>query len=40
MLETPHAQDTVFNKNFFEDWKKVMKDYPPVRIFQIYTFTC
>ncbi|KXN92450.1 DNA topoisomerase 1 [Leucoagaricus sp. SymC.cos] len=29
MLETPHAQDAVFNKNFFEDWKKIMKDHPP-----------
>ncbi|KAJ3567168.1 hypothetical protein NP233_g6533 [Leucocoprinus birnbaumii] len=29
MLETPHAQDAVFNKNFFDDWKKVMKDHPP-----------
>ncbi|KAF9450440.1 hypothetical protein P691DRAFT_773934 [Macrolepiota fuliginosa MF-IS2] len=28
MLETPHAQDAVFNKNFFEDWKKVLKDHP------------
>ncbi|KAF5354918.1 hypothetical protein D9756_005325 [Leucocoprinus leucothites] len=29
MLETPHAQDAVFNKNFFDDWKKVMNDHPP-----------
>ncbi|XP_006461124.1 hypothetical protein AGABI2DRAFT_185414 [Agaricus bisporus var. bisporus H97] len=28
MLETPHAQDAVFNKNFFDDWKKVMKNHP------------
>jgi len=26
----PHAQDAVFNKNFFEDWKKVLKKDPPV----------
>jgi DNA topoisomerase-1 len=32
MLETPHAQDVVFNKNFFEDWKKVLKENPPVRV--------
>jgi len=32
MLETEHAQDATFNKNFFDDWKKVMKEYPPVRI--------
>jgi len=32
MLETEHAQDATFNKNFFDDWKKVMKEYPPVGI--------
>ena len=32
MLETEHAQDATFNKNFFDDWKKVMKEYPPVCI--------
>ena len=31
MLETDHAQDATFNKNFFGDWKTVMKQYPPVR---------
>jgi DNA topoisomerase I len=31
MIETEHAQDKTFNKNFFEDWKKVLKDHPPVR---------
>lgn len=31
MLETEHAQDATFNKNFFEDWKTVMKQHPPVR---------
>lgn len=30
MLETDHAQDKTFNKNFFEDWLKVLQDYPPV----------
>jgi DNA topoisomerase I len=30
MIETEHAQDKTFNKNFFEDWKKVLKDHPPV----------
>lgn len=34
MLETEHAQDATFNKNFFEDWKLVMKQHPPVRLFQ------
>lgn len=32
LLESQHAQDAVFNKNFFEDWKTVMKQYPPVRV--------
>lgn len=31
MIETDHAQDATFNKNFFEDWKKVLKANPPVR---------
>jgi DNA topoisomerase-1 len=31
MIETEHAQDKTFNKNFFEDWKKVLQDHPPVR---------
>ena len=30
MIETDHAQDNTFNKNFFEDWKKVLDDNPPV----------
>ncbi|KAF8345864.1 DNA topoisomerase I [Amanita rubescens] len=29
MLETDHAKDATFQKNFFEDWKKVLKMYPP-----------
>ncbi|KAF8444645.1 hypothetical protein L210DRAFT_3530423 [Boletus edulis BED1] len=29
MLDTDHAQDKTFNKNFFEDWLKVLKDHPP-----------
>lgn len=29
MLETEHAQDATFNKNFFEDWRAVMKQHPP-----------
>ncbi|KAI6157814.1 DNA topoisomerase I [Pisolithus tinctorius] len=29
MLETDHAKDKTFNKNFFEDWLKVLKEYPP-----------
>lgn len=30
MLETEHAQDATFNKNFFQDWLKVLQEYPPV----------
>lgn len=33
LLETPHAEDTVFNKNFFRDWLEVLKRYPPVCLF-------
>lgn len=29
MLETDHAKDKIFNKNFFEDWLKVLKNHPP-----------
>ena len=31
MLETEHAKDVTFNKNFFDDWKTLMKKHPPVR---------
>jgi len=33
LLETPHAEDAVFNKNFFKDWLEVLKRYPPVCLF-------
>ncbi|TEB37652.1 topoisomerase I [Coprinellus micaceus] len=29
MIETDHAQDATFNKNFFEDFKKVLEKHPP-----------
>ncbi|KAF8200781.1 DNA topoisomerase I [Pholiota molesta] len=29
LLETDHAKDATFNKNFFEDWKIVLKKHPP-----------
>ncbi|EPQ57212.1 hypothetical protein GLOTRDRAFT_137596 [Gloeophyllum trabeum ATCC 11539] len=29
LLETDHARDETFNKNFFEDWLKVLKKHPP-----------
>jgi len=33
MLESEHAKDATFNKNFFDDWKTVLKKHPPVRYF-------
>lgn len=30
LLESDHAQDQVFNNNFFGDWLKVLKKHPPV----------
>ena len=30
LLESEHAKDATFNKNFFDDWKTVMKKHPPV----------
>ncbi|KAG9316652.1 DNA topoisomerase I [Chiua virens] len=38
MLETDHAQDQTFNKNFFEDWLKVLNDYPPRNKIKITEF--
>ena len=32
MLETDHAKDPTFNKNFFDDWSSLLKKHPPVRI--------
>lgn len=29
MLDTEHAQNDVFRKNFFDDWKEVLKEFPP-----------
>ncbi|KAI0373915.1 hypothetical protein BV20DRAFT_961802 [Pilatotrama ljubarskyi] len=29
LLESPHAQDATFNKNFFDDFLKILKKYPP-----------
>ncbi|TFK44734.1 hypothetical protein BDQ12DRAFT_673477 [Crucibulum laeve] len=39
LLETDHAQDATFNKNFFEDWKTVMKQHPPHDGTKITNFT-
>ncbi|GHJ84710.1 hypothetical protein NliqN6_1112 [Naganishia liquefaciens] len=35
LLETDHAQDKIFRKNFFEDWLKVLKEYPSADSAQI-----
>lgn len=32
MLETDHAKKPVFVSNFFEDFREVLKEYPPVRV--------
>lgn len=32
ILETDHAKDATFQKNFFKDWQKVLKEHPPVRL--------
>ena len=32
MIDTEHAKDTTFNKNFFDDFLKILKKYPPVRV--------
>jgi DNA topoisomerase-1 len=28
-MDTDHAKDPVFNKNFFADWSKVLSKHPP-----------
>ncbi|KAK2463248.1 hypothetical protein APHAL10511_004903 [Amanita phalloides] len=38
MLETDHAKDVTFQKNFFEDWKKVLKEHPPRNKIRITDF--
>lgn len=30
LLDTDHAKDLVFNKNFFDDFKKILEKYEPV----------
>ena len=37
MLETDHAKDATFNKNFFDDFLKILKKYPPVRAFVTFS---
>ncbi|TFY79589.1 hypothetical protein EWM64_g4425 [Hericium alpestre] len=38
MLETDHAKDKTFNKNFFDDWLKVLKKNPPLNGIKITDF--
>ncbi|KAI5454361.1 DNA topoisomerase 1 [Naganishia albida] len=35
LLETDHAADKIFRKNFFEDWLKVLKEHPSADSAQI-----
>jgi DNA topoisomerase-1 len=37
-IETQHARDAVFNGNFFDDWKKILKKNPPTNDIQIDKF--
>jgi len=37
MLNTDHAENDVFKKNFFNDFKKILKDWPPVRFSLLYS---
>ncbi|KAE9411449.1 hypothetical protein BT96DRAFT_968891 [Gymnopus androsaceus JB14] len=38
LIESDHAQDATFNKNFFNDWKGVLKKHPPLDGTKITTF--
>lgn len=38
MLETEHAKDQVFTKNFFEDFLAVLKKNPPVN--RLFSCVC
>ncbi|EJF57661.1 hypothetical protein DICSQDRAFT_68959 [Dichomitus squalens LYAD-421 SS1] len=38
MLETEHAKDATFNKNFFDDFLKILKKYPPKNGLKITKF--
>ncbi|OBZ70772.1 DNA topoisomerase 1 [Grifola frondosa] len=39
LLETEHARDQTFNKNFFDDWLKLLKKYPPRNGVKITNFS-
>ncbi|KAJ4483382.1 DNA topoisomerase I [Lentinula aciculospora] len=38
LIESDHAKDAVFNKNFFNDWKDILKKHPPLDGIKITTF--
>ena len=38
LLESDHAKDATFNKNFFDDFLKVLKKNPPVRAINFISF--
>lgn len=40
LLETDHAADKTFRKNFFEDWLKVLKEHPSVCQGLSYDLAC
>ncbi|KAK1218490.1 DNA topoisomerase 1 [Marasmius sp. AFHP31] len=39
LIETDHAKDATFNKNFFDDWKKVLQNHPPKNGIRIMNFS-
>jgi len=38
LLDTDHGRDVTFCRNFFEDWKKVLLNHPPVRLIPLGGF--
>ncbi|KIK67381.1 hypothetical protein GYMLUDRAFT_37488 [Collybiopsis luxurians FD-317 M1] len=38
LIESDHAKDAIFNKNFFNDWKVVLKKHPPLDGTKITSF--
>ncbi|KAJ7132760.1 DNA topoisomerase I [Mycena crocata] len=38
LIESDHAQDDTFNKNFFDDWKTILKKHPPRDGTKVTTF--
>ncbi|KAF5393419.1 hypothetical protein D9757_000616 [Collybiopsis confluens] len=38
LIESDHAKDATFNKNFFNDWKVILKKHPPRESVKITSF--